>query len=108
MSDIFPRIRLPQTAAAGSSIEVRRLLNHPMESGNRCGPDGQLVPRRIVNRFTCDYNDVRVIEVEIEPGVSANPFLEFEAVVPASGTFVFTWHDDDGSIYTERAAFTVV
>lgn len=108
MSDIRPRIRLPATAAAGSVIEVRTLLNHPMESGNRMGPDGALVPRRIINRFTCDYNDVRVIEVDIEPGVSANPFLEFDALVPASGTFVFTWHDDDGSVYVERAEFTVV
>ena len=48
-----------------------------------------------------------VIDVGFEPAISTNPFLEFEAVVPESGTFVFTWYDDDGDIYTDSKDIVV-
>ena len=35
----------------------------------------------------------------IEPAVSTNPYFQFDATVPEAGDFVFTWYDDDGSVY---------
>jgi len=37
----------------------------------------------------------------MEPAISTNPYVEFEAMVQASGTMTFTWYDDDGSVYTD-------
>jgi len=107
MSDLRPRVRLPRSASAGSSVQVRTLINHEMESGTRRDGSGAVIPRHLIHRFTCDYNDVRVIDVEFDTGVSANPYLEFEAIVPESGEFLFTWYEDGGAVHTHRQAFEV-
>lgn len=107
MSDVRPRIRLPRSASAGDSIVVKTLISHEMETGLRRNSAGDLIPRQIINRFTCAYNGAMVIDVTLEPSISANPYMEFEAVVPESGEFVFTWYDDNGEVYTATEAFEV-
>ncbi|WP_299784246.1 thiosulfate oxidation carrier complex protein SoxZ [uncultured Roseobacter sp.] len=96
---VKPRVKVPKTAAAGETITIKTLISHKMESGQRKDDDGNVIPRSIINRFTCDFNGENVIDVVLEPAISTNPYLEFEAVVPEAGEFVFTWYDDDGSVY---------
>ncbi|AZV77016.1 thiosulfate oxidation carrier complex protein SoxZ [Parasedimentitalea marina] len=98
-SGVKPRVKVPKTAAAGDVITIKTLISHKMESGQRKGDDGNLIPRSIINRFTADFNGQNVIDVTIEPAVSTNPYFEFEALVPEAGEFQFTWYDDDGSVY---------
>jgi sulfur-oxidizing protein SoxZ len=105
--DIRPRIRLPRSARAGEAVLVKTLVNHDMESGQRRDASGRPIPRRIINRFTASYNGRPVIDIELAPAISANPYIEFEAVVDGPGEFLFTWYDDDGSIYEHRAEMTV-
>ncbi len=105
--DVKPRIKLPKSAAAGEAVSIKTLISHPMESGQRKDKDGALIPRSIINRFTCDFNGQSVIDVQIEPAVSTNPYFEFEATVPEAGEFVFTWYDDDGSVYEDKKAITI-
>jgi sulfur-oxidizing protein SoxZ len=105
--DAKPRVRVPKTAKAGDTVELKTLISHPMESGNRRDNSGALVARQIINRFTCELNGRMIIDVEIEPGIAANPYFEFYATVDASGEFLFSWYDDDGSVYTEKAAISV-
>jgi sulfur-oxidizing protein SoxZ len=107
MSDPTPRIRIPATAGAGETIVIRTLISHPMESGQRRDAAGALIPRKIINRFTVDFEGDLVIDAALEPAVSANPYFEIEAVVPRTGTFVFTWYDDDGSVYRTTETVTV-
>lgn len=107
MSDVRPRIRLPRRASAGDTITVKTLINHSMESGQRRNRDGETIPRQIINRFTCEFNGEMVIDVAFEPAISTNPYMEFKAVVPQSGDFVFTWYDDNGDVYTETKTFEV-
>lgn len=105
--NVTPRVRVPRDATAGESVSVRTLISHPMESGQRRGSDGNLIPRSIINRFTCEFNGALVVDVTIEPGVSTNPYFQFDALVNESGTFQFTWYDDDGSVYTDTADIAV-
>ncbi|MFT6451857.1 MAG: sulfur-oxidizing protein SoxZ [Halocynthiibacter sp.] len=105
--NVRPRVRVPGTAAAGDVIVIKTLISHPMESGQRKGSDGNPIPRSIINRFLCTFNGETVIDVTIEPAVSTNPFIEFEAKVPASGEFKFTWYDDDGSVYEDAKSIEV-
>tara|TARA_R110002094_G_scaffold89971_19_gene92689 strand:- start:2197 stop:2526 length:330 start_codon:yes stop_codon:yes gene_type:complete len=98
-SGVKPRVKVPKKAAAGDAITIKTLISHKMESGQRKDDDGNVIPRSIINRFTCDFNGENVIEVGLEPAISTNPYLEFEALVPEAGEFKFTWYDDDGSIY---------
>ena len=106
-SDVKPRVRVPKTASAGEAIVLKTLISHQMESGLRRDSDGNIIPRKIINHFTCTFNGEVVIDVALEPAISTNPYFEFEAVVPESGTFNFTWTDDDGSVYEASEEITV-
>ena len=93
-----PRIKLPKEARKGEIIQIKTLISHVMESGQRKDPQGKLVPRKIINRFTCELNGAPVFACRLEPAVSANPFIQFNARVTEEGTFRFTWVDDDGTV----------
>ena len=105
--NVKPRVKVPSKASAGDTIAIKTLISHPMESGQRKDSDGNLIPRSIINRFTAEFNGESVIDVAIEPSVSTNPYFEFEAKVPESGDFKFTWYDDDGSVYEETQSVKV-
>lgn len=100
-NDVKPRVKVPKSAKAGEIVTLKTLISHPMESGQRKGTDGNLIPRSIIHRFTCDFNGVNVIDIAIDPAVSTNPYFEFDAKVDAAGEFKFTWWDDDGSVYED-------
>lgn len=102
-----PRVKVPKKAAAGDVITIKTLISHAMESGQRKGKDGNLIPRKIINNFTADFNGTTVFSADIEPGVAANPFIEFNVKVMESGTFSFKWLDDDGSEYTSSKEIAV-
>ena len=95
---VKPRVKVPKTACCWR-ITIKTLISHKMESGQRKDKEGNLIPRSIINRFTCDFNGQNVIDVTLEPAISTNPYFEFEAKVPEAGEFKFTWYDDDGSVY---------
>ncbi|MBZ0162534.1 MAG: thiosulfate oxidation carrier complex protein SoxZ [Notoacmeibacter sp.] len=99
MAKSKPRVKVPKSAAAGEVITIKTLISHDMESGQRKDKDGNPIPRKIINKFACTFNGEPVFECELDPAISANPYLEFSAKVPQSGTFKFTWVDDDGSVY---------
>ena len=103
MANAKPRVKVPKSADAGEVITIKTLISHKMESGLRKGKDGNLIPRQIINKFTAEFNGQMVFGVDIDPAISANPFLEFTAKVPESGEFTFTWMDDDGSTYTKKS-----
>lgn len=107
MSSFRARLRVPATAAPGETVTIRTVATHPMQSGLMPGPDGDTPPRNLVERFHCSFNGRTVIEVDLGTGVSADPYLEFDAVVHESGEFVFTWVETDGSRHSETAAITV-
>ena len=96
---VKPRVKVPRTASAGEAITIKTLISHQMESGQRKDKEGNVIPRSIINRFVVDFNGQNVI--------STNPYFEFEATVPESGEFSFTWYDDDGSVYEETKSIEV-
>ncbi|WP_343079460.1 thiosulfate oxidation carrier complex protein SoxZ [Ostreiculturibacter nitratireducens] len=106
-SDVKPRVKVPKSAAAGEVVTIKTLISHPMESGQRKDSSGNVIPRSIINRFTCDFNGVNVIDVTLEPAISTNPYFEFDAKVDAAGDFKFTWYDDDGSVYEDTQSITI-
>lgn len=93
-----PRVKVPKTAAAGDIITIKTLISHKMESGQRKDADGEPIPRKIINSFSCEFNGQPVFSCDLDPAVSANPYFEFNARVDEAGTFKFTWVDDDGTV----------
>jgi len=91
----------------GEAFEIRILIAHPMESGQRRDENGQVVPRFIINRFSCTYNGELVLEAELFPAIAANPFFSFSAMAVDSGTIVMRWVDDAGREQSESAEIVV-
>ena len=101
------RIKLPDHAKKGEVIEIKTLVAHIMETGFRKDPNGQLIPRKIINKFTCEFNGRPLFSVDLEPAIAPNPYLKFTARVEESGTFRFTWVDDDGTVTTAEQQIAV-
>jgi sulfur-oxidizing protein SoxZ len=100
-------INVPATAERGAVIELKALIAHPMETGYRPGPNGQVLPRDIIRRFTCAYNGEVVFGADLHPAMTANPFLHFTTIATESGTIAFTWQGDNSFAQTETASITV-
>jgi len=101
------RIKLPDNAKVGDVIEVKTLISHVMETGQRKDADGKAVPRSIINSFKVTFAGQEVFAAELHPGISANPYLSFFVKVPGPGEFEFTWVDDAGVKVVERMKLNV-
>ena len=102
-----PRVRVPAQAKPGELIEIKTLISHEMENGQRKDASGNVVPRKIINKFTAAFNGKTVFEADWNPAISANPYQSFFYKAAASGEFTFTWKDDDGSDYVATSKLTV-
>ncbi|MDB5510219.1 MAG: thiosulfate oxidation carrier complex protein SoxZ [Hyphomicrobiales bacterium] len=102
-----PRVRVPAKATKGEMIEVKTLISHEMESGQRKDSAGKTIPRKIINKFTAAFNGKTVFEADWFAAISANPYQAFFFKAQESGEFTFTWKDDDGSEYTAKAKLAV-
>lgn len=102
-----PKVKVPKTASKGEVITIKTLISHKMESGQRKDKDGNMIPRKIINKFTAEFNGQPVITADMYPAIAANPYFEFSAKVTESGTFNFSWVDDDGSVYTASSDIKV-
>lgn len=103
-----PRIRLSANeVSAGDIIDIRTLISHTMESGQRRDGDGNVIPRHIINTFRCELDGEVVFACDVEPAISANPYMQFTVRPERSGTLTFTWIDDDGDEVTATEEITV-
>ena len=102
-----PRIKVPDSAKVGEVIEIKTLISHVMETGNRKDKDGKVIPRNIINTFTATFGGKEVFKAEMLPGISANPYLAFFMKVPGPGEFEFTWLDDAGVKVSEKVKLNV-
>ena len=86
---------------------TRALVQHIMETGQRRDANGNIVPRKILNKFVCTVNGKQVFAADFEPAVSANPYIQFKFKADESGDVVLTWTDDDGSTIVGKDSITV-
>jgi sulfur-oxidizing protein SoxZ len=102
-----PRVRVPAQAKPGELIEIKTLIAHDMENGQRKDASGNVVPRKIIHKFIAAFNGKTVFEADWYPAISANPYQSFFYKAAESGEFTFTWKDDDGSDYVATNKLTV-
>lgn len=103
-----PRVRLPEKIRAGETIEIKALVTHVMETGNRKDAEGRPIPRNIIHTFTASFEGELIFRADLGPGISANPFLSFTLKVPGPGELRVSWRDDDGGETIERYTLDVV
>lgn len=103
-----PRVKVPEQAKVGDVIEIKTLISHVMETGQRKTPEGKTIPRDIINSFTASFAGKEVFRATLQPGISANPYIAFFMRVPGPGAIEFAWTDDAGNKVTEKAVLNVV
>jgi sulfur-oxidizing protein SoxZ len=101
-----PRIRIPRSARPGEAIEVRTLIEHPMESGIRGRSEG-VVPRDMLTRLVVRLNGETVFAADLGNGTSANPYHVFHVRMERTGEFEFLWTDERGRSARATARVTV-
>jgi sulfur-oxidizing protein SoxZ len=102
-----PRVQVPATAAKGELLQIKTLISHQMETGLRRDSQGKVIPRQIINKFVCRYNDKEVFSVDLHEAMGANPYFEFYARATESGRLTFEWQEDGGAVYTLESTITV-
>lgn len=90
---------------AGDSTEVKVLMSHEMESGQRKDAQGKTIPAWFIKNVTVTWNDRNVLSAQWGTAVSKNPFLAFKFKGGAKGDKItVTWTDTRGETRTDAAA----
>jgi sulfur-oxidizing protein SoxZ len=97
-------INVPKQIHANEAFDVKVLISHPMESGQRRDQLGQAIPREIINSFSCTLDGEKVLDIEMFPAIAANPFLSFSVVAERSGMLELKFTDDQGVTQTETVS----
>ena len=100
MSTPTPRVQVPSDAATGEIFQIKTLISHQMETGLRRDDQGNVIPRKIINKFVCRYNGADVFVADLHEAVAANPYLEFYLRATESGRLEFIWHEEGGGVYS--------
>ncbi len=104
-------ITIPPNPKINSVIEIRALIQHPMETGLRPDAEGKILPRNIIRKFECRFiagnKSELVFSAELFPAISANPYIAFHLRAAQNGTLNFQWAGDNGFTQTETAALVV-
>jgi sulfur-oxidizing protein SoxZ len=81
----------------GGVTEVKALISHPMETGNRKDSNGDKIPEHFIQEVTVNVGEKTVMTVEWGPAVSKNPYLAFKFKGAAKGdTLTLSWVDNKG------------
>lgn len=93
---------------SGDVVDVKILMNHPMETGQRQDPkSGQKVPVHFIQNVTATLNGKTVLDAQWSQAISKNPFLGFKVKGGKAGDkLVVTWSDNKGESRTDEVAVT--
>ena len=82
--------------------EVKVLMSHIMETGQRKGSDGKIVPAHFIDVVEAKRNDKTVLNAQWGPAVSRDPFLSFKFKGGNKGDpITIAWKDNEGASRTD-------
>lgn len=88
----------------GDTADVRVLMLHPMETGQRRDGKGQIVPLHFIQSVLITHNGRAVLDAQWSQAVSRNPFLGVRIKGAKAGDKIsVTWTDNKGDKRTDEA-----
>ena len=91
----------------GSEGEVRVLMPHPIESGLRRDPSGQVLPAQYITSVILSLNGRPVVEGALGTAVSSNPLFAFQLLgVKAGDKVSVAWLDSKGQKGDAETSFS--
>lgn len=86
------------------TTDLRVLMGHPMETGQRKDAAGKTIPAHYINDVKVMVGDRTVLTAKWGPAVAQNPFLQFRFKGAKAGDKVsVTWVDNKGDNRTDEA-----
>lgn len=93
--------------AQGGKTQVRALLSHEMESGQRRDAAGKTIPAWFIQSLTALHEGRVVLSAQWGPAVSKNPFLQFSFQGGKPGDKLqLRWVDNRGEQRSDEALIT--
>jgi sulfur-oxidizing protein SoxZ len=81
----------------GDAADVKVLMSHPMETGQRKNEKGELVPVHFIQSVVATHNGKVVLDIQWSQAVSRNPFLGFRVKGAKAGDKItINWTDTAG------------
>jgi sulfur-oxidizing protein SoxZ len=91
----------------GDTADVRILIAHPMETGQRRDASGKIVPLHFIQNITVTHNGKAVMDGQWSQAIARNPFLGLRVKGAKAGDkIVVTWTDNMGDKRTDEATVT--
>ena len=88
----------------GDSTEVKVLISHEMETGQRKDAQGKTIPAWHIQTVSATWSGKTVLTAQWGPAVAKNPFMSFKFKGGAKGDKVqITWVDSKGEKRTDEA-----
>ena len=95
------RVRAIETAGI---TEVKILMKHDMETGQRKDAAGKIIPAHFIQNVTAKHKDREVFIAQFGPSISKDPFLSFKFKGAVKGDKVnVTWLDNKGDSRSDDA-----
>ena len=89
----------------GDVADVRILMSHPMETGQRKDEKGDLVPVHFIQSVIVTHNGKTVLDAQWSQAISRNPFLGLRIKGAKAGDKItVTWTDNRGEKRTDEVA----
>ena len=83
-------------------VEVKALMSHIMETGQRKDKNGKIVPAHFIDVVQAKCNDKLVLDAQWGPAVSRDPFLAFKFKGGKKGDkLTLSWKDNEGESRTD-------
>ena len=93
-----------RAASSGDTTEVKILMRHDMETGQRKDSSGNLVPAHFITELSAEHNGKQVLAAQFGTAVSKNPYLAFKFKGGAKGDkLAVSWVDNKGEKRTDEA-----
>ena len=87
----------------GDTADIRVLMSHAMETGQRKDNAGNIVPAHYIQSITVDVGGKRVIQGQTGTSVSRNPVFGFRVKGAKAGDkVVIHWEDNKGDKRTDE------
>ena len=91
----------------GDVADVRVLMAHPMETGQRKDAAGNVVPLHFIQTITAQLNGKPVFQAEVSQAISRNPVFGFKVKGAKAGDkLAITWIDNKGDKRTDEVTLT--
>lgn len=88
----------------GEFTEIRVLMQHPMETGQRKDERGQTLPAQFIQTFTISHNGKPIIDGQLNTAISRNPLFAFRARgIKPGDKITVAWMDNRGDQRSDDA-----